>query len=502
MSKLTTAEAEVASRKSAIDQVVQERDGLRKQLAQQQQESTASQSDELKAAQSQVATLTLELAEANGRVASEQALQNETKRLEVELLEAQKAAEEKEAQHVVQIQELTSKQDGLLAQLKTLAEEKQQTTAATAKLATDFSQLQAQYQSLEETRQAELVALAKDSDQPDLSAALAAAQAQAAEQLTMYNAAVAQINKANEQLKAFQDANAQYQQAHATLKSERDALVSQATSLQQQHLAEKETFEQTIADLKAQNSKAETQLSEVEVEVKKLRDDNKSLSVQLEEQQAAESQASEGANVASEALIAERDRAKTQLTALQQHLIDIENRYTEDALKRDDTISFLQKELKEAKEGQEERTDSAARQLDHAERRIEQLETQCMKASSERDRCQRDNEVLQEDNQTLTRNLANLEIVLSGFEAEKEAAIENGQRRITSDLELLKAKNTSLEEDLAEAKQRIQEQAELVRDMGKLQADNNLLNGLVSSSQNESLRLQEELARVKVSTVL
>jgi chromosome segregation ATPase len=181
------------------------------------------------------------------------------------------------------------------------------------------------------------------------------------------------------------------------------------------------------------------------------------------------------------------------LKALQQHLIELEGSFTEDALKRDKHITTLQQELVLAKNKALEEVNALIEQNSVLQLRVEALETDNVGLKRSRDETVASLNVSKAEVQRLSLSLSNLEQVYQSFEADKDMAVKasvlDSAHRITS-LEskigeyIEQIKQLSAANAILQDKERKEE--ELIGSLHEAQ-------GMLKLREHEALRLQQLL---------
>jgi hypothetical protein len=193
-----------------------------------------------------------------------------------------------------------------------------------------------------------------------------------------------------------------------TLQSERATWQSRAEDAETQVATQRAQHEADIATAQAEADRLCAQLEKVEAS-------QGALFLAAGEQPAAHTVQAGAADLA-----ADSKRLGEQLQTLQKHMLVLEDGFTEDALRRDEQITYLQQQLNESRTG-------AVVAGEAAVARQEQLEVQC--ATQQETLAQQaaalaaaraEAAALQAEHARALVAQANLESVLHGFEAERE----------------------------------------------------------------------------------
>ena len=191
----------------------------------------------------------------------------------------------------------------------------------------------------------------------------------------------------------------------------------------------------------------------------------------------------------------ERDRASNQLQKLQEHLIHSEAQHTNDAVAMDSQIKQLSAALEDARQDKGAAEARATAATTGTEARIRALEAEAASAVTERDKYQTELVKAVSDKDKMAIGLSNLELVLQGFEAEKEAHVQAVQseagtssRALQADAEVAHARVVELEAAAASAR------AEL-ETLSGVQTELNIARGMHKSLESDNARLQADLSK-------
>jgi hypothetical protein len=195
---------------------------------------------------------------------------------------------------------------------------------------------------------------------------------------------------------------------------------------------------------------------------------------------------------------AEKDRAANQLQKLTEHLMQLEETSTADVLELDGHVKQLTTALAEATAAQDFAEAKAATDGSSAEVRIRTLEDRAASAIAERDGMRSDMVRCQSENDKLSLGLSNLEQVLQGFQAEKEAQEEVLHTQVGSNTRLLKAEAETATVKAAELETALSDAHAQLDALTGVQRELNISRGLQKSMEADTARLQTDLSKQKV----
>ena len=197
-----------------------------------------------------------------------------------------------------------------------------------------------------------------------------------------------------------------------------------------------------------------------------------------------------------ETIVQERDRARQQLKALQEHLLQLESSFTEDALKRDDHIITLQGQIKRLTEESAAEIAQLSSRCHTLTLQLDTLEAEIVKARRSRDFMEAQASEAQAEVKRLTLTISNLDVVLQNFEAEKENAVSLVRGELEHKMDVLTSELGHAKDALVAHESCIATIAELEAQVQVLQGDIRENSGLRLALQHDVARLQSQLSEV------
>eukprot|EP00047_Mylnosiga_fluctuans_P017426 m.61393 g.61393 ORF g.61393 m.61393 type:complete len:772 (+) comp7074_c0_seq1:53-2368(+) len=189
----------------------------------------------------------------------------------------------------------------------------------------------------------------------------------------------------------------------------------------------------------------------------------------------------------------ERDRAIQQLENLRTHLVQQEAAATEDAMRRDKQITFLQQQLREARGERDAIGGGLQAQLTGAMAQMDALRADITRLTAERNAARAEAAARQTEIARLMQASANLEGVLAAFEAEREAVLEGMRADMTAAQLESRAVQQELQDKLAHAESVNATQAGELKELGRVRAELNVARGMQAAATTQAQTLQAQL---------
>ena len=129
------------------------------------------------------------------------------------------------------------------------------------------------------------------------------------------------------------------------------------------------------------------------------------------------------------ALSAERDRLKSQLSKLQEHLISSADMHEQETMELGQELEKLQLEVASSRENLEGGLEEKLAEMSVLEGRLKVSDTKAARTLKDLERASQELQRLETENSRLTTSLGNLELALEGFQSEKDSTIDAMQQR-------------------------------------------------------------------------
>ena len=189
----------------------------------------------------------------------------------------------------------------------------------------------------------------------------------------------------------------------------------------------------------------------------------------------------------------ERDKALAQLESLRAHLLQREAGHTEDAVRRDNQISYLQQQLREARGERDSIGSSLQSQLSTTMATIDTLRGDITRLTAERNLARADAAAKLAECSRQGQVLANLESVLAAFEVERDSAVAGVREEMEAmQAEHLKAMD-DMKKELEETRAQLTRQAQDLKESAYLRSELNLARGLQAAAAAQAQGLQAQL---------
>ncbi|XP_060577113.1 thyroid receptor-interacting protein 11-like isoform X2 [Ruditapes philippinarum] len=271
------------------------------------------------------------------------------------------------------------------------------------------------------------------------------------------------------------------------LQTEQGDLKTEITQLKQQ----RDSLSSEFQGLKDANHKLTLQLQDRDFEVSSLQEKSRSLTSMIQEQQGEKGQLehviqeNETTQKHIKQLTYERDQAllgrqhtqeqnnqllkdiqslkereaklNRELNRLRQHLIQIEEGYTKEALAAEEREKDLRTRLTSAEENALHSSSAVESANQHASQQLDSLQQQLHFVSQQRDQAYLQISSLQEQNQMYSSSMTNLQMVLEEFQHEKERMVAEETERYTKEVKTLREQVNKLQADLKYTKEQLEE---------------------------------------------
>eukprot|EP00042_Codosiga_hollandica_P042541 m.392483 g.392483 ORF g.392483 m.392483 type:complete len:1090 (-) comp56350_c0_seq2:85-3354(-) len=307
-------------------------------------------------------------------------------------------------------------------------------------------------------------------------------------QLTQLEAQQGQLQLVQSELTRATTAEQDLRHAVKSLETQ---LASGHAEIQQQNQAELRRVQELRSELEDKAEATAAQQQTIGALMAKIKGKDEVMVVLQQKISSAQMQPT-GASL--EVVQSERDKAVAQLRALQEHLLQLEASYTEEALRRDEHVTAMQSQLKEKTEQANKEMVSQVQRNHELAKQVDVLEAEIFKARRARDEAEKLTASFRQELEHATLSVSNLELVLQNFEVEKESAVSLVRVEFSHKLEAISA-------TLAASNEIVEEHAACERNAQALKAkilqlegDVNQSKGMCASLSHDVLRLQAQLS--------
>ena len=197
--------------------------------------------------------------------------------------------------------------------------------------------------------------------------------------------------------------------------------------------------------------------------------------------------------------VEERDKKVSQLNNLQHHLLNLETQHDHEGLLRDDQSKDLEQKVGDQQRVIDQYRRDVQQNDDATKTRINISEARATEAMADRDRLRSEFELMKIDKEKAALGLGNLEMVLQGFESEKEAQVASMKDEMAACTRTLQAEIDQLNVQVAQAAQAAAARSEQLGKLAEIQGELNLARGMQKSMEMEKERMQRDLSRAQAN---
>ncbi|XP_023224958.1 thyroid receptor-interacting protein 11-like [Centruroides sculpturatus] len=200
-------------------------------------------------------------------------------------------------------------------------------------------------------------------------------------------------------------------------------------------------------------------------------------------------------------------RLNNELERLRDHLLQVEESYTKEALKAEEREKELRNRLNQAEEQARMSSNAVHNANQHANMQLESLQEQLSLIVKQRDRAQNQVSEYEDKVQQYAASLANLQLVLEQFQKERERDIQILKKQHAAEVAKEKSKVKDLvmdiqekEEQLSEAKEALDAASRLSEQLDTKEEVINSLKQEVSTITSALQKALEEIRDMKTNT--